>query len=104
MPIREVKIYTCDGCGATATLDRNATARGWHTVKLDGRSAQSVLCSVCYGAVEWVTRFQGITVPPKAHKGPDGRYRLRQVTAAELPPLVPDEDEEDDLFEEDEED
>lgn len=106
MPIREVKIYTCDGCRATATLDRNATARGWHTVKMDKNLREErVLCSVCYSAVEWVVKFQGITVPPKAHKGPDGRYRLRQVTAAELPPLVPDDDEElDDLFEEDEED
>jgi len=77
MGIREVKVYTCDGCGAQATLDRNTTARGWHTVQLDGRSVRSVLCSICYGAVEWVVKFQEITKPPKVHKGHDGKYSLR---------------------------
>lgn len=105
MGVREVKIYTCDGCGATATLDRNTVARGWHTIKLDKNLRdERVLCTVCYGAVEWVVKFQGITVPPKAHKGPDNRYRLRKVSAAELPPLVPKDAEEDDWLDDDEDD
>ena len=103
MGIRDVRIYTCDGCGATATLDRSVTARGWHLIRLNpNKSGERLLCTICYGAVEWVAKFQGITVPPKAHKGPDGRYRLRQVAREELPPvsveeedfLLDDEDEE----------
>ncbi|QZD98644.1 hypothetical protein SEA_JEMERALD_56 [Microbacterium phage Jemerald] len=90
MGIREVKIYTCDGCKATATLDRSTQARGWHTISLGGGPLDKrVLCTVCYGAVEWVAKFQGITRPPKVYQGPDNRFRLRKVSAAELPPLVP---------------
>ncbi len=101
MGIREVSIYTCDGCGATATLDKNTRARGWHTIKVDGSRVERLVCTICYGAVEWVIKFQGITVPPKAHKGPDGRYRLRQVSREELPP-APVEEEDDFLLDDDE--
>lgn len=103
MPIREVKIYTCDGCRATATLDWSDRARGWHNVALTDKTF--LLCTVCYGAVEWVVKFQGITVPPKAHKGPDGRYSLRKQTLDDFPHGHPELDEDEELdFEEDEED
>lgn len=81
MGVQEVTIYTCDGCGATATLKRGTSARGWHTIKLDAVLAGiggKVLCSVCYGAVEWVTKFQGITTPPKVYKSRSGKQWLRK--------------------------
>lgn len=109
MGIREVKIYTCDGCKATATLDRNTQARGWHNVKVGamrGDIGTKLLCTVCYAAVEWVVKFQGITVPPKAFKGVDGRYRLRKQTLADFPHQLGSgvEEDEADLLDDDEDD
>lgn len=72
---REVTIYTCDGCSAQQTFGRTETARGFSRVLLPG--AEVFLCTVCYGAVEWVAKFQRITVPPKVFKH-DGRYSLRK--------------------------
>ena len=62
---REVTIYTCDGCGATSTLPREETPRGYTRVQLAHDTVW--LCTVCYGAVEWVAKFQGVTVPPKVY-------------------------------------
>lgn len=72
---REVTIYTCDGCKASSTLDRHETPRGFSRVVL--KSGDVWLCTVCYGAVEWVARFQGITVPPKIH-GTGAQATLRK--------------------------
>lgn len=60
---REVTIYTCDGCKASSTLPRHEAPRGYSRVVL--KSNEAWLCTVCYSAVEWVVRFQGITVPPR---------------------------------------
>lgn len=62
---REVVIYTCDGCRASSTVGREETPRGYTRVELKDR--QAWLCTICYGAVEWVARFQGITCPPKVY-------------------------------------
>lgn len=62
---REVVIYTCDGCHASTTYGRTETARGFTKVGLARGDAW--LCTICYGAVEWVARFQRITAPPKVY-------------------------------------
>lgn len=62
---REVIIYTCDGCRASSTLGREEIVRGYTRVVLAHHTVW--LCTVCYGAVEWVARFQGITVPPTVY-------------------------------------
>lgn len=77
---REVTIYSCDGCGTRSTIGRTETPRGYKRVGLP--KGEVWLCTVCYGAVEWVARFQGITRPPQAHKHQDGRYRLRREQSA----------------------
>lgn len=71
---REVTIYTCDGCRASSTVDRNEPVVGFTRVVMKDRHVW--LCTVCYGAVEWVARFQGITVPPKVY-GSGRMARLR---------------------------
>lgn len=75
---REVTIYTCDGCKASSTLPRNETPRGYSRVVL--KFGEVWLCTICYGAVEWVARFQGITVPPKVY-GQGIRSTLRKQVA-----------------------
>jgi hypothetical protein len=62
---RDVTIYTCDGCKATSTIAHGEAARGYTRVVL--REQTVWLCGICYGAVEWVARFQGITVPPTVY-------------------------------------
>lgn len=62
---RDVTVYTCDGCRYVSTVNRGDTAPGFHLVRLPEHDVW--LCTVCYGAVEWVTRFQGITVPPRVY-------------------------------------
>ena len=74
---REVTIYTCDGCKASSTIPRDETPRGFTRVRLN--TAEVWLCTVCYGAVEWVARFQGVTVPPKVY-GLGFRATLRKET------------------------
>lgn len=76
---REVNIYTCDGCGARSTLDREEPVRGFKTIQIGvspGDSGQKLLCTICYAAVEWVAKFQRITQPPRVYRV-DGRYSLR---------------------------
>ncbi|MFJ4166306.1 hypothetical protein ACIPY5_12185 [Microbacterium sp. NPDC089698] len=75
MSKREVTIYTCDGCRAQQTFDRHETARGFSRVLLP--AGEVWLCTVCYGAVEWVAKFQRITIPPKVFKHDRG-YGLRK--------------------------
>lgn len=72
---REVVIYTCDGCRASSTLLPQETPRGYSRVELASTTAW--LCTVCYGAVEWVARFQGVTVPPTIY-GSGVRATLRK--------------------------
>lgn len=62
---RDVTIYTCDGCKASSTVQHGEAARGFTRVQLAHSTVW--LCTVCYGAVEWVARFQGITVPPPVY-------------------------------------
>lgn len=78
MGVREVTIYTCDGCKASATLGRDETARGFTRIVLSG-GREAWLCTICYGAVEWVARFQGITVPPRVY-GTGLKASLRKPT------------------------
>jgi hypothetical protein len=77
---REVTIYTCDGCRAQSTLGRDETPRGYSEVAL--RNGTAWLCTVCYGAVEWVARFQGVTVPPTIY-GEGTSASLRKPTEPE---------------------
>ena len=79
---REVTIYTCDGCKASSTLPRIETPRGYKRVSLSGSEAW--LCTICYGAVEWVVRFQGITIPPKVY-GHGARGTLRSSADLDHP-------------------
>lgn len=65
MGAREVTIYTCDGCRATRTLERGEEPNGF--TRLHIKDAEPWLCSVCYRAVEWVVRFQGILAPPTVY-------------------------------------
>jgi hypothetical protein len=62
---RDVTIYTCDGCKASSTLRRDETPRGFTRIQI--KAGDAWLCTVCYGAVEWIVRFQGITVPPRIY-------------------------------------
>ena len=73
---RDVTIYTCDGCRAQSTLPRDSTPRGFTRIRL--AQDDKWLCTVCYGAVEWVVKFQNITVPPKVFKSGPARYSLRK--------------------------
>jgi hypothetical protein len=73
---REVVIYTCDGCHASSTVGRDESAQGFHRILFPGGS-EKWLCTVCYGAVDWVCRFQGITRAPKVHVH-NGRHTLRR--------------------------
>ncbi len=77
---REVTVYTCDGCGAQSTVPRDTPAAGFKTIQLGATSTdsgQKLLCTICYGAVEWVAKFQRITHPPRAYRS--GRtYSLRK--------------------------
>lgn len=62
---REVVIYTCDGCKVSSELSRTETPRSYSRVSL--KTGEVWLCTICYAAVDWVARFQGITVPPTIH-------------------------------------
>ncbi len=73
---REVSVYTCDGCRASATVYLGQSAAEFHWVTLGDRDPYW-LCSVCYSAVEWVVRFQGITIPPKVYRDRSG-FGLRK--------------------------
>ena len=65
MGARNVTIYTCDGRKVTKVLAVSEIARGFSEVTL--KHGTFLLCTVCYAAVDWVARFQGITVPPTIH-------------------------------------
>jgi hypothetical protein len=73
---RDVTIYTCDGCFASSTLGRDERPRGFTQIRIANLDSKW-LCTVCYGAVEWVAKFQRVTVPPKVFKS-NGRYSLRK--------------------------
>ena len=73
---REVTIYTCDGCRAQSTLPRDEVPRGFTRIRL--AQDDKWLCTICYGAVEWVVKFQNIIVPPKVFKSGTARYSLRK--------------------------
>jgi len=77
---REVTVYTCDGCYARLTVGRNETPRGIHRLVFNQKAAW--LCTTCYGAVEWVVKFQNITHPPKVFKNSRG-YGLRKEEHAD---------------------
>jgi hypothetical protein len=71
---RDVTIYTCDGCKASGTVGRNEKPVGFSRIILTRGDVW--LCSICYGAVEWITRFQGITIPPRIYgTGADASLR-----------------------------
>lgn len=74
---KDVTIYACDGCKATSTLAPGQAPRGFSNITMPG-DRDYWLCTTCYGAVEWVVRFQRITHPPRVHKH-GGRYGLRKV-------------------------
>ena len=75
---RDVTIYTCDGCNAQSTVPKGETVLGFTRVALHtDRGGDMWLCTVCYGAVEWVMKFQRVTLPPKVFEH-DGRYSLRK--------------------------
>lgn len=74
---REVAIYTCDGCKRSSTLGLTDTPRGYTRVVL--AFGEVWLCTVCYGAVEWVARFQGLTIPPTIY-GTGVSASLREPT------------------------
>lgn len=83
MSIREMTVYTCDGCGAQSTLSREEPVRGFKTIQLGvtvGDSGLKLLCTICYGAVEWVAKFQRITNPPRVYRS-GGRFSLRKGTS-----------------------
>lgn len=73
---REVVMYICDGCKTSTTAGPGETVRGFTRIILAG-NREAWLCTVCYGAVEWVAKFQGITCPPKVY-GPGTSARLRK--------------------------
>jgi hypothetical protein len=73
---RDVTVYTCDGCHASTTVGREERAVGFSKLFFPN-SKDYWLCTVCYGAVEWVARFQNITRPPSVYKNARG-YGLRK--------------------------
>lgn len=76
MAKREVTIYTCDGCSAQSTIDRDENTTAFSTVTHNNKNY--LLCTICSGAISWVTRLQGITRPPRVYKATNGRYGLRR--------------------------
>lgn len=74
---REVTIYTCDGCYASSTVPRNENAPGFTRITLP-QAREHWLCPICFGAVEWVIRFQHITRPPRVYRNAKSRYGLRK--------------------------
>ena len=72
---KDVTVYTCDGCKASSTVERGDAAPGFR--RLTTPRGEVWLCAVCWAAVDWVIRFQGITIPSKVYKA-NGRYRLRK--------------------------
>lgn len=79
MGSRDVTVFTCDGCRASSSVPFGKTSPGFRQVKLGDRDPYW-LCSVCYSAVEWVARFQGIAIPPRVYRDRSG-FRLRKAGA-----------------------
>ncbi|GAA1149510.1 hypothetical protein MOX01_22700 [Microbacterium oxydans] len=74
---RDMTVYTCDGCGATATVRPDEKPPGFKTITINRRDRW--LCTICFGAVEWVARFQRITHPPRVYCS-EGKFSLRATS------------------------
>lgn len=66
---RDQTVYTCDGCRTTQAYDYASMPPGWYTVGTAQVSKTSLpteyhLCLRCFSGVDWILRFQGLTVPP----------------------------------------
>jgi len=71
---REVTIYTCDGCRTSSTMGRDDKPYSYTSVELGPGVVW--LCNVCYTAVQWVARYQGILPPPTIYgEGRDAGLR-----------------------------
>lgn len=84
---RDQTLYTCDGCGTSKAYAPRETPQGWHTVATtaigepDRDDPKNVdLCASCFAGVEWITRFQGRSAPPKVIAEPKPLRRLN-ITA-----------------------
>ena len=73
---RDQTVYTCDGCRNTKAYDFQATPPGWYRVTTaqvsegTGSSREQYLCLRCFAGIDWIIRFQGITVPPAVVSDP----------------------------------
>jgi hypothetical protein len=93
---RDQTVYTCDGCKATQAYSWSATPPGWYRVTTaqvndNGTSREHHLCLRCYAGIDWLIRFQGITMPPAVITEPTslrGQTEERDPADAILDPTV----------------
>lgn len=73
---RDQTVYTCDGCRTSKAYQRGEKPTGWHTIitapvgenLTDDKERH--LCRDCFAGIDWIVRFQGVTIPPKVIANP----------------------------------